>query len=195
MQPFERDHRSYRAAYALTLSAACLALAGCAAGNVASRSGNAHDVAAASPDHPASESTAPKRHAAAHTHHDASYSAVGLASWYGADFHGRRTADGDTFDMHSLTAAHRTLPLPCTVRVTNLSNNRSVLVRVNDRGPFIGNRLIDLSAQSAKVLGFYDRGLAKVKVDYVGRASRPSVSSAPPAPPTPRITAAATPPL
>jgi len=195
MQPFGRHHRSYRAAYALTLSAVCLALAGCAAGNVASRSGNAQGVAAASPDETSAapdKRTAPKRHAAAHVHHDAGYSAVGLASWYGADFHGRRTADGDTFDMHSLTAAHRTLPLPCTVRVTNLSNHRSVLVRVNDRGPFIGDRIIDLSAQSARVLGFYDRGLAKVKVDYVGPASRPSTPAAPPAP---RVTAAATPPL
>lgn len=193
MQPFGRHHRSYRVAYALTLSAACLALAGCAAGSVASRSGNAQDVAAASPDETAA---APKRHASthahAHPHGDNGYSAVGLASWYGADFHGRRTADGDTFDMHSLTAAHRTLPLPCTVRVTNLANHRSVLVRVNDRGPFIGDRIIDLSAQSARVLGFYDRGVAKVKVDYIGPAARASVSSAPPAP---RVTAAATPPL
>jgi rare lipoprotein A len=188
MLAFGRHHRSYRLAYPLALGAACLALAGCAAGNVASRSGNAHDVA--SSDHH-SAATAPRRHAA-HARDAAAYSAVGLASWYGADFHGRRTADGSTFDMHSLTAAHRTLPLHCTVRVTNLANHRSVLVRVNDRGPFVGNRIIDLSAQSAKVLGFYDRGLAKVKVDYVGPASRPSAS---PAPPAPRVTAAATPPL
>ena len=86
--------------------------------------------------------------------------------------------------MHSLTAAHRTLPLQCTVRVTNLANHRSLLVRVNDRGPFVGNRLIDLSAQSAKVLGFYDRGVARVKVDYVGPAARPA---------PPRVTAAAAP--
>jgi rare lipoprotein A len=98
------------------------------------------------------------------------YSAVGMASWYGADFHGRRTADGETFDMNSFTAAHPTLPIPCTVRVTNLTNHRSIMVRVNDRGPYVGHRLIDVSARAAKVLGFYDHGLTKVKIDYVGHA-------------------------
>ena len=98
------------------------------------------------------------------------YSAVGLASWYGDDFHGRYTANGEIFDMNSITAAHPTLPLPCYVRVTDLENHRSIIVRVNDRGPYVGNRVIDLSVRTAKLLGFYGKGVAKVKVEYVGRA-------------------------
>ena len=98
------------------------------------------------------------------------YSAVGLASWYGTDFHGRYTANGEIFDMNSISAAHPTLPLPSYVRVTNLANHRSIVVRVNDRGPYTGNRLIDLSVKTAQLLGFYGQGLARVKVEYVGRA-------------------------
>ncbi len=84
---------------------------------------------------------------------DVNYTAVGLASWYGDDFHGRYTANGEIFDMNSLSAAHPTLPLPSYVRVTNLSNHRSVVVRVNDRGPYVGDRLIDVSVKTAKLLG------------------------------------------
>ena len=98
------------------------------------------------------------------------YSAVGMASWYGDDFHGRYTANGEIFDMNSISAAHPTLPLPCYVRVTDLANHRSIIVRVNDRGPYAGDRVIDLSVRAAKLLGFYGEGLAKVKVEYVGRA-------------------------
>jgi rare lipoprotein A len=98
------------------------------------------------------------------------YSAVGLASWYGDDFHGRETANGEIFDMHSISAAHPTLPIPSYARVTNMSNGRSMVVRINDRGPFVGNRIIDLSVRSAKLLGFHGHGLARVKVEYVGRA-------------------------
>jgi len=101
---------------------------------------------------------------------DVNYSAVGMASWYGDDFHGRLTANGEVFDMNSITAAHPTLPLPSYVRVTNLANHRSIVVRVNDRGPYVGNRVIDLSVKTAQLLGFYGHGVAKVKVDYVGRA-------------------------
>ncbi len=101
---------------------------------------------------------------------DVNYSAVGLASWYGDDFHGRYTANGEVFDMNSISAAHPTMPLPSYARVTNLANHRSIIVRVNDRGPYVGNRVIDLSVRTAKLLGFYGNGLAKVKVDYVGRA-------------------------
>jgi rare lipoprotein A len=99
-----------------------------------------------------------------------SYRIEGVASWYGRDFHGRLTANGEIYDMHSISAAHTTLPLPCYVRVTNLDNGRSIVVRVNDRGPFVGGRVIDVSAKTAKALGFYDDGLSKVKVEYVGRA-------------------------
>ena len=101
---------------------------------------------------------------------DINYSAVGMASFYGNQFHGRYTANGEIFDMNSISAAHPTLPLPSYVRVTNQANRRSIVVRVNDRGPYVGDRVIDLSAQTAKLLGFHGRGLAKVKVDYVGRA-------------------------
>ncbi len=98
------------------------------------------------------------------------YSAVGLASWYGDDFHGRFTANGEIFDMNAITAAHPTLPLPSYVRVTNMENRRSIIVRVNDRGPYVGDRVIDLSVRTAKLLGFYGEGVTKVKVEYVGRA-------------------------
>ena len=101
---------------------------------------------------------------------DVNYSAVGLASWYGDDFHGRYTANGEIFDMNSISAAHPTMPLPSYARVTNLANHRSIVVRVNDRGPYVGNRVIDLSVRTAKLLGFYGNGLARVKVEYVGRA-------------------------
>jgi rare lipoprotein A len=98
------------------------------------------------------------------------YSAEGMASWYGDDFHGRYTANGEVFDMNSISAAHPTLPMPSYVRVTNMKNHRSLIVRVNDRGPYANDRLIDLSVKSAQLLGFYGHGLAKVKVEYVGRA-------------------------
>lgn len=101
---------------------------------------------------------------------DVNYSAVGLASWYGDDFHGRYTANGEIFDMNSISAAHPTLPLPSYARVTNLANHRSIVVRVNDRGPYVGDRVIDVSVRTAKLLGFYGNGVTKVKVDYVGRA-------------------------
>jgi rare lipoprotein A len=98
------------------------------------------------------------------------YSAVGLASWYGSSFHGRKTANGEVYDMNDLTAAHPTLPLPSYARVTNLSNGRSVVVRVNDRGPFKSKRIIDVSSTVAAVLDFKRAGVARVKVDYVGPA-------------------------
>lgn len=100
-----------------------------------------------------------------------SYKAEGLASWYGDDFHGRLTANGEIFDQESISAAHPTLPLPSYVRVTNLANRKSIIVRVNDRGPFHGNRVIDLSHKTATLLGFRDNGVARVSVEYVARAS------------------------
>src|ERR1700746_2010694 len=99
-----------------------------------------------------------------------SYRAGGRASWYGDDFHGRLTANGEVFDMGSLTAAHPTLPMPCYARVTNLSNGKSLVVRVNDRGPYHGDRLIDVSNKAAELLEFKGNGVAKVRVEYVGRA-------------------------
>lgn len=94
----------------------------------------------------------------------------GVASWYGADFHGRKTANGEVFDANALTAAHPTLPLPCYAVVTNLDNGKSVLVRVNDRGPYVNDRVIDMSYAAAKQLGYLKRGRARVRVQYAGRA-------------------------
>ncbi|HVY35034.1 MAG TPA: septal ring lytic transglycosylase RlpA family protein [Caulobacteraceae bacterium] len=99
------------------------------------------------------------------------YDEVGTASWYGEKFHNHYTADGEVFDMNIPTAAHKTLPLPCLVEVTNLANGRKMVVRVNDRGPFVGDRLIDMSRQAAIELGFYGRGVTQVRVRYVGPAT------------------------
>ena len=99
------------------------------------------------------------------------YRTDGIASWYGRDFHGRLTANGEVFDMESISAAHPTLPIPSYVRVTHLGNHRSLIVRINDRGPFKEERIIDLSARSAQLLGFGGKGLARVRVEYVGPAS------------------------
>ncbi len=98
-------------------------------------------------------------------------SSEGLASWYGANFHGRMTANGEIFDRDSVAAAHTTMPLPSYARVTNLQNGHSMIVRVNDRGPFHGNRVIDVSERAAMALGFRQQGTARVRVEYVGRAS------------------------
>ena len=99
-----------------------------------------------------------------------SYTATGMASWYGAAFHGRRTANGEVYDMASLSAAHPTMPLPSYARVTNLGNGYSVIVRVNDRGPYHAGRVMDVSSRVADVLDMKAMGTAKVKVDYVGPA-------------------------
>ena len=98
------------------------------------------------------------------------YRAEGIASWYGPDFHGRLTANGEIYDMHSISGAHTTLPIPSYARVTNLANGRSIIVRINDRGPYARNRIIDLSIGAARALDFYGDGLARVRVEYVGRA-------------------------
>lgn len=103
---------------------------------------------------------------------DEAYDSTGIASWYGAKFHGRPTANGEIFDQNALTAAHPTLPLPVLVRVTNLENGRSLVVRVNDRGPFAHGREIDLSRRAADLLGFLNQGTAKVRVQYVSIAPR-----------------------
>jgi rare lipoprotein A len=103
-------------------------------------------------------------------HAQPGYDEVGVATWYGAQYHYRRTADGETFDADRPSAAHTTLPLPCLVEVTNLDNGRRIRVRVNDRGPFVRGRILDLSRQAAKDLGFYGRGSARVRVRYVGAA-------------------------
>ncbi len=103
-------------------------------------------------------------------HEDANYDKVGNASWYGDDDNGRETANGEVYDKASLSAAHPTLPIPSYARVTNLDNGRSVLVRINDRGPYVGNRLVDVSERTADLLGFKGRGLGHVRLQYVGPA-------------------------
>lgn len=102
----------------------------------------------------------------------AGYYATGLASWYGRKFHGRLTSSGEPFDMFELTAAHRSLPIPTYVRVTNLDNGRRTIVRVNDRGPFHDDRIIDLSYAAAVKLGFHDHGTARVRVEVLEKAPR-----------------------
>jgi rare lipoprotein A len=98
------------------------------------------------------------------------YAAVGMASWYGDAFHGRRTANGEVYDKMSFTAAHPTMPLPSYARVTNLANNHSIIVRVNDRGPYHGGRVMDVSQRVAEALEFKNIGTAKVRVEFVGKA-------------------------
>jgi rare lipoprotein A len=95
---------------------------------------------------------------------DFAYDETGIASWYGEEFHGKYTANGEIFDRNALTAAHRTLPMPCVVQVTNLENGRSIELRVNDRGPYARNRVIDVSRRAAQLLGFEGPGTAKVRV-------------------------------
>lgn len=160
----------------LGLGAASLVLANCTTDNV---TGQAHLGSASASSRikvtgeSTTKNTAIRKRASARAHADqraVRYSAVGMASWYGEDFHGRQTANGEKFDMNSLSAAHPSLPLPSNVRVTNLNNQRSIIVRVNDRGPYVGGRVIDVSARTAKELGFHGDGLSRVKVEYVGRA-------------------------
>lgn len=99
-----------------------------------------------------------------------SYDVIGVASWYGRPYHGRRTASGQIFNMHAFTAAHPTLPFGTRVRVTNLANGRSVVVTINDRGPFVKGRIIDVSRRAARQLGFQHRGTAQVRVRVVDSA-------------------------
>ena len=103
---------------------------------------------------------------------DFEYVETGIASWYGPKFHGRKTANGETFDMNEVSAAHRTLPMPSFVRVTNLENGRSLNLRINDRGPFAHGRIIDLSRRASQLLGFQKQGTARVKVSILANESR-----------------------
>ena len=105
-------------------------------------------------------------------HEDYSYDETGIASWYGQDFHDHMTANGEIFNKNELTAAHKTLPLPTLARVTNLDNGRSIVVRINDRGPFSGSRIIDMSQRAAQLLGFEQQGTAKVRVQVLADESK-----------------------
>lgn len=110
---------------------------------------------------------------------DNNYDETGIASWYGEPFHGRKTAIGEVYDMNEMTAAHKTLQLPSNVRVTNLENGRSVVLRVNDRGPFVNERIIDVSRRAAQLLGFQNQGTAKVRVQIVGDGGEPAGTTVP----------------
>jgi rare lipoprotein A len=119
-----------------------------------------------------------------HVREDAAgYAETGYASWYGRKFHGRPTSSGEPYDMFALTAAHRSLPLPTYVRVTRVDTNRSIVVRVNDRGPFHQDRIIDLSYAAAVKLGFADQGVARVRVEAIVPGARPPLQAAAPAAP------------
>jgi len=120
------------------------------------------------------------------------YDETGIASWYGPTFYGQQTANGEVFNANALSAAHRTLPMPVNVRVTNLENGKSLLLRVNDRGPFARGRIIDVSEQAAKLLGFYGKGTARVRVTYMSRANLPGTHT-PAGPETPPAIANALP--
>src|SRR6202046_1088272 len=172
-----------RAARGVAALAACLVLANCAssgkyAGNVDPRYGVSSSPRVVAFGDPVPKGGGVYRVGKPYTvagrvyvpEEDPHYSEEGLASWYGDDFHGRLTANGEVFDMPSLTAAHPALPMPCYARVTNLSNGKSLIVRVNDRGPYHGNRVIDVSNKAAELLDFKGNGVARVRVEYVGRA-------------------------
>ncbi|WP_026988967.1 septal ring lytic transglycosylase RlpA family protein [Fodinicurvata sediminis] len=109
---------------------------------------------------------------------DYEYNETGIASWYGPGFHGKATANGEQYDQNSLTAAHPTLPLPSMVRVTNLENGRSLKLRINDRGPFANNRIIDISKRGAQLLGFEKQGTAKVRITVLENESRQLAAAA-----------------
>lgn len=121
---------------------------------------------------------------------DFDYDETGIASWYGPDFHAKMTANGETFDQNAVTAAHKTLPMPSVVRVTNLENGRSLVVRVNDRGPFVNGRIIDLSRRASQLLGFEGSGTAKVRVQVLAEESRVLAGKVKPAGNEPQVAAA-----
>lgn len=177
-----RSDPFFGAARGVAAAAACLALANCSSSGIASRIDPKYGVSS-SPRVVALGDPVPKGGGTYRVgkpyvvagrvyvpEEDVNYREEGLASWYGDDFHGRLTANGEVFDMASLSAAHPTLPMPCYARVTNLSNGKSLIVRVNDRGPYHNNRLMDVSSRAAELLEFKNHGVARVRVEYVGRA-------------------------
>src|SRR3979490_2926547 len=178
-----RSDPMLRTARGVAAVAACLVLANCASSDkFASRVDPKYGVSSSPrvipPADPVPEGGGTSRIGKPYTvggriyvpEEDTSYREEGMASWYGDDFHGRLTANGEVFDMASLTAAHPTLPMPCYARVTNLGNGKSLVVRVNDRGPYHGKRLIDVSNRAAELLEFKGNGVARVRVEYVARA-------------------------
>ena len=114
-----------------------------------------------------------------HPKEDPAYDEVGMASWYGPNFHGRTTANGETYDQYAMTAAHPTLPMPSLVEVTNLANGRTIVLRINDRGPFAKGRIIDVSKAAAEELGFKKQGVTRVRVRVVEEDAGPRPEAAP----------------
>jgi len=182
----ERTRRalaSAKAARILTIFSVALVLAGCAGSNKFARQVDPQYGVASSPRVIAEGQPVPKGGGVYRVgkpyvvagriytpEHDPHYRAEGMASWYGSDFHGRLTANGEIYDKEAISAAHPTLPLPSYARVTNLSNGRSIVVRVNDRGPYAKGRIIDLSSKAAELLRYKGDGVARVRVEYVGPA-------------------------
>jgi len=156
----------------IALAPLALALAACSSAGTTGEGGSISSSAIAAPRYKIGN---PYRVAGIwyYPKEDTRYDHVGVASWYGPQFHGKRTANGEIFDENKLTAAHPTLPMPVLVRVTNLENGKSVIVRVNDRGPFAAGREIDVSKEAAKELGFMRKGTTKVRVQYIARAALP----------------------
>ena len=159
----------------LVIASGLLALGGCAGSGPSRSSGGGGDA-------PAISSTASPNYKIGkpyqvggvwyYPQEDFDYDETGIASWYGPDFHAKATANGEVFDQEAVTAAHKTLQLPCIARVTNLENGRSIIVRINDRGPFVNGRIIDLSRKSAQLLGMEGKGTAKVRVQVLNEESR-----------------------
>src|SRR6202142_1037656 len=177
-----RSDPAFGAARGVAAAAACLVLANCSSSGIASRVDPKYGVSS-SPRVVALGDPVPKGGGTYRVgkpyvvagrvyvpEEDVNYREEGLASWYGDDFHGRQTANGEVFDMASLRAAHPTLPMPCYARVTNLGNGKSLIVRINNRGPYHGNRVMDVSSRAAELLEFRNNGVARVRVEYVGRA-------------------------
>jgi rare lipoprotein A len=167
-----------RLAPAVAYAFVSLLLAHCSSSNVDSRWGVAGSPRVVEPGEGVPKGGGARRLGSAYVvggrmyvpHYDPHYKSVGLASWYGEDFYGRYTANGEIFDLNAISAAHPTMPLPSYARVTNLANGHSLIVRVNDRGPYVSNRIIDVSVHAAKLLGFFRQGTAPVKVEYVAAA-------------------------
>jgi rare lipoprotein A len=182
--------------YALA-AAAALALGGCAEGRLAVHAAKQFSNAAAPARAPNGSLKIGQPYQVDgvwyYPHNDPNYDETGLASWYGEPFHGRATANGETYDMNVISAAHKTLPLPSYVRVTNLDNGRSMVVRVNDRGPFVNGRIIDVSRRGAQLLGFYEKGTAKVRVTVVNDADGGPIAPKPATPPATQVALAAAP--
>jgi rare lipoprotein A len=177
--------------------AVCTALAACETGNL--QKGKADSASRAVPDVPVTQGRYlvgepyEKNGVRYHPVEDWFYNEVGTASWYGIDYHGKRTANGETFDLRAMTAAHPTLPLPSRVRVTNIENGKSIELRVNDRGPFKDGRLIDVSERAAETLGFKEKGIARVRVEILGRAPLEVFRMAAPKEPPPDLPVRAAP--